>query len=248
MPFTALQLYTIRDFTAQDVPGTLRKVKEMGYDHVELAGTYGMEFPGFKAILDEIGLCAISAHVQYDDLKSDMAGTIASYRSLGCEYVIIPMLQRDQLPGGTNCLKEFFMQFCAECKKAGVVPAYHNHAHEFERLPDGTFILDKLFEFVPELFAELDTGWLTAAEQCPAEYIKKYGSRCPIVHLKDTTLVDGKYEDRPVGKGSQDIAGIIAAAHEAGASGFVAELDRAVGLSSLNAAKESREYLKSLGY
>ncbi|MCL1878960.1 MAG: sugar phosphate isomerase/epimerase [Defluviitaleaceae bacterium] len=247
--FVALQLYTVRDFTETDVAGTLRKVKAMGYDYVELAGTYGMGFAEFKALLDEIGLNAISAHVQYDDLRANMEETIASYKSLGCKYVIIPMMQNDVLPGGKNCSKEFFVQFCYACIQEDVIPAYHNHAHEFERLSSGEFILDKLFADVPALFAEIDTGWVTAAGLCPEEYIKKYTGRCCVVHLKDNAKnADGKYEDRPVGKGSQNMAGIINAAVAAGAAGFVAELDRAVGLSSLDAAKESREYLKSLGY
>ncbi|MCL1845256.1 MAG: sugar phosphate isomerase/epimerase [Defluviitaleaceae bacterium] len=246
-PFVALQLYTVRDFTENDVAGTLRKVKAMGYDFVELAGTYGMGFAEFKAILDEIGLVAISAHVQYDDLRADMDGTIMSYKSLGCKYVIIPMMANDLLPGGTNCTKEFFANFCEACKKADVVPAYHNHAHEFEKLPSGEFVLDKLFADVPALQAEIDTGWVTAADLCPEAYIKKYTGRCPVVHLKDTERVGDKYEDRPVGKGSQNMPGIVDAAIAAGAAGLVAELDRAVGLSSLDAAKISREYLKSLG-
>jgi sugar phosphate isomerase/epimerase len=35
----ALQLYTLRDETADDFPGTLRKVAELGYQGVEFAGT-----------------------------------------------------------------------------------------------------------------------------------------------------------------------------------------------------------------
>lgn len=247
--FVALQLYTVRDFAEDDVAGTLRKVKAMGYDFVELAGTYGIGFLEFKRLLDKTGLCAISAHVQYNALRADMDGIIAAYKSLGCEYVVIPMMSADMLAGGESFSKEFFSDFCEACKKAGVIPAYHNHAHEFAQLPDGRFILDALFAEIPALYAQLDTGWLTAMKQCPEAYIKKHAKRCPIVHLKDTALnASAKYEDRPVGKGSQNMAGIINAAIAAGAAGFVCELDRAVGITSLEAARDSREYLKSLGY
>ena len=37
-----LQLYSLRDQFAKDVPGTLDKVRDMGFTDVELAGTYGM--------------------------------------------------------------------------------------------------------------------------------------------------------------------------------------------------------------
>ena len=37
----ALQLYSVRTDLESDFKGTLSKVKEMGYDGVELAGLYG---------------------------------------------------------------------------------------------------------------------------------------------------------------------------------------------------------------
>jgi len=36
-----LQLYSLREQFKKDVPGTLAKVKELGFTDVELAGTYG---------------------------------------------------------------------------------------------------------------------------------------------------------------------------------------------------------------
>jgi sugar phosphate isomerase/epimerase len=247
-PFTALQLYTVRDFTAQDTEGTLRKVKEMGYDYVELAGMYGLKAWELRKKLDDIGLNAISAHVQFKSLEENMAGTIADYKALGCKYIVIPMLAEELLPGGTGCAKQTLENFCTQCKKAGIIPAYHNHAFEFKKLPCGTFKLDKFFEDLPEMYAQLDTGWIKAAGQSPEAYIKKYSGRCPVIHIKDTIEVDEGFEDRPTGKGSQNIPSTIEAALAAGAAGFVVELDKAVGLTSLEAAKESRSYLSSLGY
>ncbi|MCL1885122.1 MAG: sugar phosphate isomerase/epimerase [Defluviitaleaceae bacterium] len=248
-PFVSLQLYTVRDFAEKDVGATLAEVKGMGYDYVELAGIYGMGFAEFRGLLDKIGLSAISAHVQFSELEGNLAATISSYKSLGCEYIIIPMMDNELLAGGNNFKKEVLEDFCAACKAAGVTAAYHNHAHEFAKLKDGTFVLDKLFELLPDLETQLDTGWVKAAGQNPEAYIKKYAGRCPIIHIKDTIINSyNGYEDRPVGKGSQNIPATIEAALSAGVKGFVVELDKAVGQTSLEAAKESREYLKSLGY
>jgi hypothetical protein len=58
---------------AEDVPGTLGRVYDMGFREVELAGTYGMTAEAFKAMLDSVGLTATSMHVPYDGLKSDPA-------------------------------------------------------------------------------------------------------------------------------------------------------------------------------
>ena len=37
----AIQVYSVRDDAANDLRGTLEKIKEMGYDGVEFAGLYG---------------------------------------------------------------------------------------------------------------------------------------------------------------------------------------------------------------
>ncbi|MCL1844197.1 MAG: sugar phosphate isomerase/epimerase [Defluviitaleaceae bacterium] len=247
IPFVALQLYTVRDFAGQNVEETLRNVKTMGYENAELAGMYEYKPAELQKLLGRIGLRAISAHVQYAELQADAKRTIAEYKSLGCEYIIIPMLAAEMLPGGANYNLDFFKKFCELCNDEGIIPAYHNHDFEFEQLECGTFKLDKLFNDVPELFAQLDTGWITAAGQNPETYLAKYAGRCPIVHLKDTVFINGGYEDRPVGKGSQNMLGIVKTAKASGAKGFVVELDKAVGLTSLDAASESREYLKSIG-
>jgi len=238
----------VRDLAVNDLSGTLRKVKEMGYDYVELSDTYDMDAPQFKRFLDDIGLKAISAHVQRRELENDVADTVAKYKSLGCEHIVLGSLPPELLPGGKGCAKELLQNFCEECKKAGITPAYHNQVHEFKKLPDGMLILDRLFADVPNLYTQFDTGWVTIAGQNPEMYLQKYAGRCPTIHLKDVIETYNNYEDRPLGKGSQSMHGIIQAALAAGTRIFIVELDRTYLSSSLEAADESRKYLKSLGY
>ena len=54
----ALQLYSVRDNMAEDFEGTLKKVKELGYDGVEFAGLFDKTPAEVKKLVDEIGLCA----------------------------------------------------------------------------------------------------------------------------------------------------------------------------------------------
>ena len=58
-----LQVYSVRDFAEKDTYDTFKQIKEMGYDGVELAGTYGKSVSEIKAMLDEVGLELVSAHV-----------------------------------------------------------------------------------------------------------------------------------------------------------------------------------------
>ncbi|MEE1239695.1 MAG: sugar phosphate isomerase/epimerase, partial [Acutalibacteraceae bacterium] len=65
----ALQLYSVRTDMEADFEGTLKKVKEFGYDGVEFAGLYGKSAAEVKKLCEEIGLNPISAHVPYGELS-----------------------------------------------------------------------------------------------------------------------------------------------------------------------------------
>ena len=102
----------------------------------------------------------------------------------------------------------------------------------------------------------------------PADFIRKYTGRAPVVHLKDFVgeksahmyeLIGIKSESagkqpeafafRPVGLGKQDFPAILTAAKEAGATWVVVEQDTpTMGLSELESAEKSIQYLKSLNW
>ena len=247
-PIAALQLYTVRDFAEKDLQGTLAEVKAMGYDAVELAGMYGKSAPALKAALDEAGLSAVSAHVQIHAFKEDPAGTVEAYKTVGCKYIGIPWMETAALPGGENWEKSkaLLEEINGLCEKADIKLMYHCHAHEFAKLPNGQYILDQLFIEIPQLDNEIDSGWVDSVGIDPAIYIRKYAGKVPVIHLKDTDR--NVKQDRPVGQGTQNMREITKAAEESGTQVLVAELDEAVGMTSLEAARQSREYLKSLGY
>src|SRR5215469_17707143 len=71
-----LQLYSLRDEFAKDVPGTLDTVKKLGFTDVELAGTYGLTPEQFRAQLDAHGLRAVSGHFPYDGFRTNLDGII----------------------------------------------------------------------------------------------------------------------------------------------------------------------------
>jgi sugar phosphate isomerase/epimerase len=107
----------------------------------------------------------------------------------------------------------------------------------------------------------------------PAQYVAQYAGRCPVVHLKDFVMPglskpqklyaligedgkdmdavepgEGSFDFRPVGYGVQDIPAILEASEKAGAKYVVVEQDRSSQSPSLEAARMSREYLRTLGY
>ncbi|MBO5091946.1 MAG: sugar phosphate isomerase/epimerase, partial [Clostridia bacterium] len=88
----AIQLYSVRDEMEKDFFGTLKKVKEMGYDGCEFAGLYGKDPKEIKNVCNKLGLTPISAHVAYHDIMPDIQKAIDTYKEIGCKYMVIPYL------------------------------------------------------------------------------------------------------------------------------------------------------------
>ena len=277
----AIQLYSLRDEMSKDFEGTLKAVKEMGYDGVEFAGLYDHDPKEVKAMCDELGLVPISAHVTTDEYLCDEGGVPAvldRWQAVGVKYVVIPYLVEDRRPGAARWKGEDVKNPTYDLMKAvgegaierGMQLLYHNHDFEFKNKVDGKYMLEALYDsFTPELLAsELDTCWVNVGGEVPADYIKKFTGRAPVVHLKDFYMTgslpkhlyaligideeesqaeENTFEFRPVGHGLQDMPAILASSIEAGAKWVVVEQDDPTpGTTPLECAAKSISYLKGL--
>ncbi|MDF2589006.1 MAG: sugar phosphate isomerase [Anaerocolumna sp.] len=246
----AIQVYSIRENAEKDFVGTMKEIKSMGYDGVELAGLYGMSPEEIRDHLKEVGLTPISAHVSYQEFMENINDTVKRYATIGCKYVAIPYLTDDYRYGTENYntfLKDL-PQIAEECNKAGIVLLYHNHDFEFAKNSDGVYVLDALYEqFSADLLkTELDLCWVKVAGEEPTAYVRKYAGRCPVVHIKD--FVPSPFDFRPVGYGIQDVPAILNEVIEAESEWIVVEQDGHSERTAMEDAKLSREYLKQLGW
>lgn len=262
-----LQVFSIRDVAEKDFKGAMLKVKEIGYDGVELAGLYGLSADEIRAVLDEVGLEAISAHVGFSDLVRDLDGTVAAYKKIGVKFIALPFMGEGDLPMSENWEKNlaFIMKISEKCRENGITLLYHNHDTEYKKMPDGMYIEDYLFKAtgLDAMKPEFDTCWVRVAGEDPVGYIKKYAGYIQVVHLKDyvgsktanmyeligtdkKADVTEAFKFRPVGYGVQNFPAIIKASEEVGAEWLIVEQDNSYETPSLEAAKMSRDYLKSI--
>lgn len=262
----ALQLYSVRDELEKDYLGTLQKVKEMGYDGVELPGLNGRDPEDVKRMLDEAGLKVMSSHVAVQEMLEDIPAVLAKYKKVGCEFVVIPYMHYGEQGEMLKENLEIIRQLGVAAKEQGLTLLYHNHNFEFDMV-DGRTIIDTIYEEIPEdiLKTQLDTCWAHFAGTDPAAYLRKYVGRAPLVHLKDywsngnkeetpyeligeeseKPKIENVFEFRPVGSGVQDIPAVLEASKEVGAGWVIVEQDESVGRSTLEAAKMSIDYLRS---
>jgi sugar phosphate isomerase/epimerase len=270
-----IQVYGLRDLlenTPENFKRVMQEVKKLGYDGVELAGLYGLKPEFVRDVLKEVGLNPISAHVPLADMIGDAEKVAKDYKMIGVEYVVVPYLPeeyRHNTPGYPVVIKEM-KRIGKVMRENGLTLLYHNHDFEFVTLPNGTFGFDDIYTQIPEelLCVEPDTCWIEVAGQKAAEYIRKYGSRCRVVHLKDyikegnpknmykligieTEEAEndtGIFEFRSVGFGRMIWEPILNAAYEAGTKWVIVEQDEHYDLSPLECARRSRDYLKILGW
>lgn len=241
----ALQLYTIRDAMEKDVPGSLKKVSDIGYKYLELANYVDGKFYGkapaeFKKIVNDLGMEILSSHAQVE-IKgniSDYAKKMAEdHVKIGTRYCIQPWVEeadRKTIASFQKMVADWNM-VGAIMKESGIQFGYHNHNFEFGSVEGKVPYFDI---FLPELdkdlvTMEIDLFWATKAGQDPVEIFKKYPGRFQLFHMKDmytkqapfytTTGVD---DFAPVGEGVIDFRRILAARDIAGMKYMIVEQDQ----------------------
>lgn len=184
-----VQLYSVRNQCAEDLPGTIAKVAAMGYDGVEFAGYYDNTAADLRKLLDDNGLKCCGTHTQMDTLsKENLQATIEFNQTLGNKYLICPWLN----PEGDNP-KDIWLQHAnrfnevAEVlKPLGMYVGYHCHAHDFHALDSGEIPWEILFDNTADnVVMQVDTCNCMTGGGDPIKYLKKYPGRSLTVHLKE---------------------------------------------------------------
>jgi len=224
-PPLGLQLWSVRNMLAKDVPGTLAQVKAWGFDEVETFGPFGAEIaPQLKAA----GLKVRAMHVGYDRLSGDMARALRDAEAVGATTLLNPYLPHQQKPMASReeILKAAgdFAKWSKQCRAAGKRFGYHIHGQEFGPAPEGTLFDVLAKESGPEVGFEADVYWVKAGGADPVALMKKYPGRIWYTHLKDmargvapgSEATHREESNVVLGTGQMDVKGILAAGPEAG--------------------------------
>ncbi|MBN2308405.1 MAG: sugar phosphate isomerase/epimerase [Candidatus Hydrogenedentes bacterium] len=238
-PF-ALQLYTVREQLDADFAGTVRRVKEIGYDAAELAGFGGHTPDEAAAMLADAGLTVTSSHFGLDQIAGEPGAVLEVLGVLGTSYAVVSAGAPDE--EGWRQVAEKLALGGAALHDAGCTLCYHNHAHEFGRIGD-RYILDYLLEETEDahVAAEIDTYWVRDGGEDPVALIRKYAGRCPLLHVKDMTPGE-PHTFAEVGQGVIDWAPIFTAAGEAGVKWYIVEQDRCAG-DPVDSARISADFM-----
>lgn len=226
----AVQLYTLRDYckTEADLEQTLRKVKEIGYQAVQVSGVGPIAPEKIKQLADAAGLRICATHVSFDSLVNDFDNSVQKHKLWNCQYVGIGSIPEEYRtsPEGYATFAKKASEIGKRLKEHDLQFIYHNHQFEYQKFEGRTGMDILREESDPAAFGfELDMYWVHVGGMNPVDAIHQVKGRMGVVHLKDLEIIDRQQVFAEVGEGNLNFKAIIEACRETGVEWFVVEQD-----------------------
>ena len=253
-PVIGVQLYSVRNEMKADLEGTLEKVKAMGFTYIETGAQSGKSAAEFKALLDKNNFQVVSFFADYNKLKTDFASVVADAKTMNAKYVIVAWIPHQKEFTLADCelaIKDF-NEAGEKLAKEGLRFAYHIHGYEFVPNGKGT-LMDKLMAETKPQFVniQMDVFWVAHPGQDPVAFLKKYGKRIHLMHMKDMQKgVKGDLTGHAdvetnvtIGTGSIDYASIVREARKIGVKYLIIEDESSRSMTQVPA---SMKYLISI--
>ena len=250
-PPIGLQLFTVRDFMARDVFGTLERVAALGFEGVEFAGLFDQDPAKVRARVEALGLRVAAAHYGIDRLAAAFDECVNEACTLGAPILVVPYLTEEHRTLEGYRLAAAQMVTAAErLAYHGLRLAYHHHAFEFDPLgPDSAQRgIDVIVEAPADsLLLEIDVYWCRHGGTDPVRFLARHLSRTPLLHLKD--MKDAKSRAfAEIGTGIIDFPAILrlAASSNAAVEWLLVEQDSNFAGDALQSAATSLTNLRAL--
>ncbi len=244
------QFYSLRERckTPEDLYTSFAKIKEIGYDVVQMSGICQIEAEKLKAYSEEFSLPITCTHTNPYRILNETDAVIKEHNIFGCPVIGIGCMP-NKYHGSIEGIRQFIKDFTPALDRitdAGLTLTYHNHHFEFDDI-GGTHAYNILLEEAPKLNFILDTYWLKYANQDILEYIKLLaGTRMTNIHFKDMKT-EPQGAICPCGAGTIDFAPIVKVCRDLKLPYALVEQDNAPELGDeFEQMKESYNNLKHL--
>lgn len=242
----ALQMYTVRDYAERDFLGTIKRIAAIGYQGIELAGTYGVDSHKLKEVLDSIGIKVCGTHIPIEFLENNFEELVEYNMHIGNKNIVCPWLpedKRDSKSAWEETAKKLNL-IGEKLRQSNFIFSYHNHSFEFENFGN-KYGIEILLENTDlnNLKLEVDVFWVKYAGIDPVEFLVKHKERISLIHLKDMGA-DGK-SFAEIGEGIIDFEPIFQIGDTSPSEWYIVEQDTSKG-DTLTSARISFENLKRL--
>ncbi|GAB4094606.1 TIM barrel protein [Brachybacterium horti] len=206
-------------------------------------------------------------------LETEFDRAVDACRRTGSRYLRIGMMPFSAMVSKEACeaWAAEVEPYAARLAEQGVTLCYHNHHVDLIQF-DGERIFDIVRRVAPSLLFEVDLHWVQRGGMAPLDMLKAYTGACKLIHVKDFRIaplpaeVYAKFEAKElegkdfydvflglaqfaeVGQGNMNWPELLPAAEAAGAEYFLIEQDDTYGRDPIDCIRDSREYLRSIGY
>ena len=214
------QFYSIRDLceTPEGLRDAFRRVKEIGYDIVQISGIgASITAKDIAACVAEFDLPVTCTHMPYDRIVGDTDNVIAENRLFGCDEIGIGGLGRFTEIGAARERFDALREAAKKINAAGMTFAFHNHSGEFVKTAYGKLVHEELQKRTSIEF-EIDTFWAFNAGLDPVKLITDLKDRIRVIHLKDgfKQVGDVRAKGMSLGSGEAPVAAVREKALELG--------------------------------
>jgi len=243
------QLYTVRDYTKTpaDIEDTLRKIKALGFDVIQISAFGQCDIDLLSSWIKELNLDVCVTHTPWSRLadNAELKKLISEHRKLNCDQIGLGARPSDVFPqtyeGYTRFIKKA-NEIAHILKNEGMTFAYHNHDFEFEKW-NGVTAMDRIIEECPDVNIILDIFWVQAGGANPLKYIKKLTGRIKVIHFKDFRIKDRVRQFAEIGEGNLDWNEIIPLCKETKIPYAVIEQDSDFLIEPFESLNQSRKFL-----
>ena len=187
-----IQMYSLRDMLAADLPATLDMLEDIGYPEVELFQLHGLTAAELRALLDERSIRAMAAHVGIDRWRNDLETVLDEAETLGMHlrrragHLPAAAARPSRRTGAWRASSTGTARRrpTAACASTTTITTWSSPG---TRARSCTTSCSKRTD--PDLvFFELDLYWIVTAGRDPLDYLGTYDqSRWPLFHCKDRT-------------------------------------------------------------
>jgi sugar phosphate isomerase/epimerase len=251
MARAGIQLIVYGQRNRDDVGGVLREVGQLGFAGAETGNLFRQEGDAeqVRRSFAEAGLALCGCHAGFAEyeIPEQLRENLAYLKALDSRYLMCSGVgDRKRGLAAYRDASRRFNEVGKQCRDAGVVFCYHNHAWEFEDREGDTCGMDVLAaETDPALVKFcIDVYWVHIGGEDPAAFIRRHAERGAYYHFKDGGRdADGKPSFSELGRGEVDLKRALAAALETGPEWITYEQDRPT-TTATESARASRAYMR----
>ncbi len=241
-----LQAYTVRSLMtdSESCVRTLKKIKDIGYECVQLAGKIeDIEMAAEAA--DKVGLKVIGILGGISTCEGEFQRLVKVAKFCGAKDIGVSGIEKTEY--GAIELAKKINHYAKALNDEGFTFSYHNHSHEFIRTECGKTVMEILIENLDEKLVDLmpDTYWLQHGGIDIRDFIEKLALRIKILHLKDMKRTADGVTFAEVGAGNINMTGIIELSRKLGIRDFIVEQDICDG-DPITSAEKSYSYIKKI--